>query len=205
MKRRQSSSCHGRATHCTATGRPSPPDTACQQTQDPVSQQSVTRTTTVFCLHLLTSCGTTVLRVTQWPESEAWVDREEHTVTCNSRATQWIVLRDCSCSHKGLQQNISEMFKGTTTTLSVMFFKIFAPRSGGTPCVIIGVSWILELEITAMIQRYTTFYITILSCPDITIQNIIICILSWLVIWIKDWQVDMLFTSLPIQQHIQHF
>lgn len=39
MKRRQSSSCHGRATHCTPTGRPSPPDTAWTQTQDPVSYQ----------------------------------------------------------------------------------------------------------------------------------------------------------------------
>lgn len=40
MKRRQSSSCHGRATHCTATGRPSPPATAWAQTKEPaVSQQ----------------------------------------------------------------------------------------------------------------------------------------------------------------------
>ena len=33
MKRRQSSSCQGRATHCTATGSPSPPVTACKHTQ----------------------------------------------------------------------------------------------------------------------------------------------------------------------------
>ena len=40
MRRRQSSSCHGRATHCTATGRPSPPDTAWAQTHTP-SQSTV--------------------------------------------------------------------------------------------------------------------------------------------------------------------
>lgn len=43
MKRRQSSSCHGRATHCTATGRPSAPVTACKQTQKPLSLQPACR------------------------------------------------------------------------------------------------------------------------------------------------------------------
>lgn len=65
MKRRQSSSCHGRATHCTATGSPSAPDTAC--TKEKSRQLSQQRSSVSTCwptvvwllwrlLRLLDSC-----------------------------------------------------------------------------------------------------------------------------------------------------